>query len=239
VSTPPHLGDGSLFLEPPVQPPALPNRPWNQGDIFEDVSVSVVVNEAVQSKKYSVMLLGYPCVIYRGSKLAPSQTVGLVRPKADIVTSAMKQFEPPWDSYKNLFPLPQFQTSADYVVDLRQVYTVATAQLDGKRTACLSHEGWAALQKRFAWHWLRIDLPLQQRMSDTLERWNELLAWHRWGENGLTFEAFQPWLKGPLGLDGSPYRGTPRNEILEMAVDDVMGDFPAAGDGTQMDPDQQ
>lgn len=188
-----------------------------QGDIFIDVPISTAVRNATEPKVMvgPVLLLGHPCSIYRGGEVYPIQFVASVRPVGEAVKG--RPFADPWDTHLYLFPLPALINGEDYVADFTRVGTTHFKNLDSRRIACLSRLGWAALQRRWAWHTLRADLPLEQRDSDLIALWTEMDLWERWNERGMKAPEFQTWLNG-TSADGA-YVGTRRRDLLDFAPD--------------------
>jgi hypothetical protein len=104
------LPSGSIFLEKSLTPPVRPHRPFNQGDIFQDITITIT-NRAnsgepkPKGKPGHAMLMGHPCSLRGGAQLANLQNVAEVRPIKD---SERERFREPWDSDFKLFPLEGF-----------------------------------------------------------------------------------------------------------------------------------
>jgi len=177
MASPPWLPDESIYLERRDEPVVRPTRPLNQGDVFIDVPIAAAGGPD-KAKLHSgpVLLMGHPCSVHAGGRILDSQLVASVRRKADAVTGS-RSLDPPWDSHHYLFPLPGLLQGEDYVADFRRVGTTHYKNLEDRRIACLTQDGWAGLQRRWAWHSLRIDLPLAVRSADLGGLWNELQLW--------------------------------------------------------------
>lgn len=237
------LPDGSIYFAKDDSPHVRPDRPLSIGDVFTDVPVPLIpkhkatVDEDTlhKSKQVTVMLLGHPCSIYAGGRVAVSQLVAQVRTK-DEATSG-RPFEPPWDGHWFCFPLPNFANDQDYVVDFRRIGTTHYKYLQEKRVACLTKEGWAAVFKRFTYHSTRLELQLDRVVEAVTVYWTEFELWEKWNARGLPSEQFQRWLHEGLGGD-SRYSGTERMAVLEFAPDLVEDDFPGPEDATNGSADQ-
>lgn len=201
------------------------HRPINQGDVFENVSIylsSYKSGVAVPKEKPGhVMLIGNPCSLRGGSTDAIVQNVVQVRPQKE---KELERFAPPWGSHWQLLPLPGLIPGQVWVADFNVIGSVQVQLLKGRRVACMSHAGMAALQRRYANHSLRIDQPLDVRMADTLAVWNELDVWEDWNVAGLGYENFQPWLNEKCAAGN--YAGTRRRGLLEFAPDSLRAEFP-------------
>jgi hypothetical protein len=97
--------------------------------------------------------------------------------------------------------------------------------LEGKRVACLSLEGWAALQRRYATHSLRIEQSIDDRAADIKVHWHELEIWEEWCSRGYQEAEFVPWRREPIQTDG-PYKGTVREDAFEFAADVIRNELP-------------
>jgi hypothetical protein len=237
------LPDESIYLEKRDLPEARPSRPWNQGDIF--LAPLAILGKpkkpqpgqpepdpisCVKVKDEPVVLLGHPCSIRGGANLAILQNVAHVRPAKQAEIERFAQAEErgaPWDTYYKVFPLPAFRDEMLWVVDFNVLGTVTFTSLKGSRIAILSKEGWAALQKRYAWHALRLAIDYGELLDGATLTWNELDLWEVWVSRGLTEADFQTvWLEEPL--DGSSqYAGTKRRDLLEFAPDALLADMPS------------
>lgn len=222
--------DGDIYLERSSTPHVRPHRPWWQGDVFAGVTIPLLLmKDGVPASKTLdnrfAMLLGHPCSIRGGARLAQIQNVVEVRTPRGKESDRLK---PPWDSDFKLFPLPNlFGDHALYVGDFNVIGTVAADQLHGKRVACLNHVGWAAYQRRYAAHALRIEQPLQERRSDTQALWNEAEIWEEWCYRGQPHDGFPAWVREPAA--SGQYAGTSRLDLLEFAPDAVRAELPETG----------
>jgi hypothetical protein len=209
-------------------PPVRPFRPYLQGDIFLETPMSLIKrfkqdpDYAGNEAQTMVALLGHPCASYSRGSPIPIQSVAEVR-RMDAAAGG-RPFAPPWDSHTYLFPLPGLRDGEDYVVDFRRIGTTHVGYLDDHRIACLSHGGWAAFQRRYAFHSLRAQLPADTWLSGTVLYWNEFEVWERWAERGLDPPDYQTWLDQPMA--SGQYSGTLRRELLEYAPDQVEADLP-------------
>jgi hypothetical protein len=172
-----------------------------------------------------VALLGHPCAVYAGGKPVRTQPVAQVRKKAEACRSGYP-FEPPWEGYSALFPLPDFVEGEDYVVDFKRLGIVHFEALNEHRIACLTHEGWAAFQKRYAYHSLRANIDMERVIAATTKVWNEFEVWERWCQRGLDPQQYQTWLQEPQ--ETGTYAGTKRDDLLEHASDEVLREMPIA-----------
>jgi len=224
MASPPWLPTGDLDLERSETPEVRPHRPYVQGDVFIDVPIATTPRDAVEPKivKGAVILLGHPCSIYRGSSPYHSQFVASVRSANDAAPG--RPFSDPWDSHLYLFPLPGLRDGADWAADFTRVGTTHYKNLENRRVACLSHGGWAALQRRWAWHTIRADLPLAQRESDISGYWYEMHLWETWNDRGNPPDGFQAWLDRPSEADA--FVGTTRRELLDFAPGEIEDEIP-------------
>src|SRR2546421_11286119 len=97
------LPDGSLFLEASDTPPVRPQRPWNQGDIFVDVPITLTdrTNAGAPKPKEKVchaMLMGHTCSLRGGGKPAILQNVAEVRKAKDAEIGRLRGADPLFDS---------------------------------------------------------------------------------------------------------------------------------------------
>jgi hypothetical protein len=223
MAAPPWLPEESIYLDRADDPVVRMARPYNQGDVFLDVGIGTVGSRAESAKlvKGPVLLLGHPCAIHAGGRIIDTQFVVSVRRMADAIGE--RTFEPPWDSHLYLFPLPQLLGAEDYVADFRRVGTTHFKNLEHRRIACLSHAGWAALQRRWAWHTLRADLALASRIDDLQGLWNELNLWERSNELGKAYADFPAWVDGAMA--SGTYVGTRRRDLLDFAVDELQDEL--------------
>jgi hypothetical protein len=230
MASPPWLPEHSIYLELAGAPTARPARPLNQGDVFVDVPIATVGRDAEKPKVNvgPALLLGHPCSIHAGRRIIETQLVAAVRHKAEAV-SGSRTLEPPWDSYYYLFPLPGLIDGEDFVADFRRVGTTHFKNLGDRRIACLTQDGWAALQRRWAWHTLRADLPLSSRSADLAGLWNELQLWEEWNSRDQAYEEFPVWLGQPQ--EGGAYAGTTRRDLMDYAMDELMDELPAGREG--------
>lgn len=224
------LPDGSLFLESALAPPVRPHRPWNQGDVFADVPLMIANRTgagAVKAKEKvcHAMLLGHTCSLRGGGAPAILQNVAEVRQAKDAEIGRLKGTDPLFDSDFKLFPLTGLYDDALWVVDFNVLGTTHYKHLDGNRIACLSLEGWAALQRRYAFHSLRVDLSIETRADDLRGLWIELELWEEWCCRGFVESEFDAWLNDPIQTDCA-YAGTRRRDAAEFARDIILAEMP-------------
>lgn len=220
--------DHSLFLETTDTPPARPNRPLNQGDIFQDVAITLTNRSrggsaTAKTKLGHAMLIGHPCSLRGGSTLAVLQNIAQVRPVKEA--EAERLTESP-DSDSRLFRLDGLFPDTLWVVDFNILGTVHFKLLEKRRIACLSLEGWAAFQRRYANHALRVEQSIELRIADIRKYWLELDVWEEWCVRGNGEEDFYEWIREPITTEG-PYAGTTRFNALELAADVIRGELPA------------
>jgi hypothetical protein len=221
------LPSQSIFLETSITPPVRPHRPLNQGDIFMDVPITVTGRTSGGEPKArmmigAAMLIGHPCSLRGGARLATSQNVVQVRPIKD---SEAGRFAEPWESDFKLFPLVGLVSDELWAADFNIAGTVHFKFLENRRIACLNLEGWAALQRRYVNHTLRIDQSIDLRKGDLRNYWNELDIWEEWCSRGHAEEDFEAWISRPIETDGQ-YKGTTRRVALELALDVIRSELP-------------
>ena len=226
------LPDESIYLERSDVPHVRPSRPNNQGDVFADVPIATAGRGEDKPKVVvgPVIVLGHPCSIYAGGRIIDTQLVASVRPVEEAVRG--RPFEAPWSTHLFLFPLPGLIDGRNFVADFRRVGTTHFKNLEGRRTACLTRDGWAALQRRWAWHTLRADISLDSRSNDLRGIWNELTLWEEWADRGYPSEEFMGWRDAPQG-EGT-FTGTKRADLLDYAFDELWAELPerlTAGEG--------
>lgn len=225
------LPEDAPYLDRADLPHVRPNRPYNQGDIFVDVPIASAGRGEDRPKVNSgpVMLMGHPCSIHAGGRVIETQFVASIRPMDEAAKE--RPFTAPWDTHLYLFPLPQLIAGRDFVVDFRRLGTTHFKNLENRRIACMTSDGWAAVQRRWAWHTLRADLPLDVRSQDLRGLWNELALWEEWTARGNAREGFHAWRDAPQ-REG-PYTETTRADLLDFAFDELWGELPSADVGRQ------
>ena len=223
----PWLPDQDIYLEKSTAPHVRSSRPWNQGDIFDDVPIILSKRKdgEPQSKilRGAAMLIGHPCSVRGGTSLAVFQNVCQVRVATAKEVEALSSA---WDRYLQLFPLPRFRNDELWVADFNLLGTVIRDHLYNQRIVCLNHLGWAAFQRRYATHSLRIDQPLEKRLEDTRSLWNEIEIWEEWCERGHAEADYPLWLKEPIASGHDA--GTTRRNALGFAPDAVRDELPDA-----------
>lgn len=171
-----------------------------------------------------VALLGHPCAIYAGKNVVRVQAAVQVRLKGDACPTS---FESPWNEYSALFPLPDFRDGVDYVADFRRIGTVHAERMENRRVACLTHEGWAAFQRRYAYHSMRANIDIPRLVDASRKIWHEFEVWEEWNRRGFEFFQYQTWLQEPM--EAGSYAGTRRDEVLEQGHDEVLAELPEPG----------
>jgi hypothetical protein len=224
--TSPWLLDADPYIELADRPHVRPNRPFWQGDIFDSVPLSLTDKPKAEGPKpktreTAAMLVGNPCSLHAGGgRLAVMQNVAQVRP---LKERERDRFAPPWDGFFQLFPLPSFRDGEVWVADFNVLGSVHFKYLEASRIACLSREGWAAMQCRFAYHTLRMRQSVTDRIEDIRALANEADLWEEWNTTGRDPGEFQGWLEEPCGAEA--YAGTKRRELLDFAPDMVASEF--------------
>jgi hypothetical protein len=221
------LPNESIFLDKASDPPVRPDRPWNQGDIFADVSLTLTNRAGSGAATPKVrqgfaMMIGHPCSLRGGGNVATFQNLVEVRPIKDREAT---RFGEPWDTDLRLFPLVDLFADKLWVADFNVLGTTHFKLLENRRVACLTLEGWAALQRRYASHSLRIDQSIEDRAADIKKHWDEIEIWEDWCGRGLAEPDFEDWVLEPIETD-CPYKGTPRRAAIEFASDIVRAELP-------------
>lgn len=221
------LPSEGIFLEKALAPNVRPHRPWNQGDIFADVTITLTNRAGSGEPKPKVkqchaMLIGHPCSLRGGGRNAALQNLVEVRAVKD---SEAARFTDPWDSDLRLFPLVGLFPDRLWVADFNVIGTSHFKLLEGKRIACMSLQGWAALQRRYANHSLRIDQSIELRVRDIRKYWIEIEIWEEWCSRGHAEPDFAQWMQEPVETDG-PYKGTIRIDAIELAPDIIRSELP-------------
>jgi hypothetical protein len=109
-------------------------------------------------------------------------------------------------------------------VDFRRIGTTNFHFLRETRVACLTHQTWAAFQRRYALHSIRATIDEAPWLEQTQLYWDEFRLWELWNQRGLDPAAYQEWLD--QGALTDPYAGVPRRQILEFAPDFVEAEMP-------------
>lgn len=218
------------------QPHVRPSRPLCQGDVFVDVPLSIVKRhkpdvadkDKSTTNRILVALISHPCAMYANGAPINNVPVAEVR-RAEDACKEGRPFEPPFDDYSYFAPLPALQSGEDYVVDFRRIGVTHTRYLIDRRIACLSHKGWAAFQRRFAYHFLRMDVEFDKLLNATNPLWSEFEIWEEWGSRGHHPPEYQRWLEDPMQMGA--YAGEKRRDVLEYAPDLVAAELPVTGVG--------
>jgi hypothetical protein len=224
------IPSGPLYLERADAPHVRPPRPLHQGDVFIDVPLAIArpnppsLEQTHPTQRTAAILISHPCSVRAGPRLLPIQTLVEVRPMTQC-TSMEALFGPPWDGYYHLFPLPGLLGDEDYAANFRRIGTAPAGSLEANRIACLSHEGWVALQRRYVHHAARVNPDHDQHVEATRPLWEEVGLWEEWIRRGHDPGSFEEWLLGRLGGEG-PYAATERKDLLAYLPELVWSDLP-------------
>ncbi|MHB8452447.1 MAG: hypothetical protein ACYDAQ_18640 [Mycobacteriales bacterium] len=124
---------------------AGPARPVMQGDVFDGARFVKAKRASkwadppnVTAERRLVAVLGYPCDIYAGGRLARVQMV------APVIDAAKAGIPENWDGAFTAAPLPDLLGDGRmFAVDLRAAANIDAFYLDtGNRQRCLSELGW-------------------------------------------------------------------------------------------------
>lgn len=196
-------------------------RPVMQGDVFADVPFV----KAKRASKISdppntvadrrlVVVLGYPCDIYAGGKLAKVQTI------APVIDAERAGIPADWDGAFTVAPLPDLLGDGRmHAADLRTAANIDAFYLDvAHRVRCLSEFGWAAFRQRLGLASTRLLNHLSDLVTVGTETWQEMGMWQRWNEAGRNATEFQGWLDGRESNLG----GFSRRSALGRGMHDVV-----------------
>ena len=192
--------------------PIDPQRPFFQGDVFEDVPfVKAKAGSTPDSKpnivieRRCVCALLFPCDMYSPEgRLAKVQAVALVREQ-----SKGDHLPPDWDGCYNLFPYPELNGSEPmWFADFRTTANIDRTFLRAdKRIASLSLLGWSYFRQRIALNYTRSKISLNLLIENGKEPWAEQNLWKEWCGVKSSSDGFHEWYNSPLeDLAGS----TPR-----------------------------
>lgn len=178
------------------------NRPIWQGDIFREVPFGVVRpnpqgrRPLVQTDPKNVVVLGYPCEMYEGSRLADPQVVAVVRPAKDagVIEDFFQRRTPP-GAYGTC-PYPDaFSDGALWVADFRVITVVSSSELTrARRAAVMTEYGLAYFRHRIAAGFTRVPPQLAIAEQAGREQWVELELWTSWKQLGISGD-FQKWME--------------------------------------------
>lgn len=184
------------FFDPPDK-----HRPVWQGDVFRKVPFGKVRpnpegrRPLVDYEPKDVVVLGYPCEMYEGTRLVDLQVVALVQSaKAAGVPEDFFQRRTPPGAYGTC-PFPDvFADRTLWVADFRVITIVSNAELTlARRTAALSEYGLAYFRQRIAVGFTRVSPLLSVLEEADREQWVELELWTLWNQQGRT-DDFQKWM---------------------------------------------
>jgi hypothetical protein len=190
-------------------PHVAPNRPLSQGDVFRDIplvggAVPDARHEGVwkpKSRKGLGLFITHPCASRSSTTYRLHEYVSVAP-----VVKRPRGFEPPWDGYYDLCPLPGLRNGEDYVAKLNEACPVPTAALEGQRIAVLTVEGLVALFHRLAMNSLRFPETPTHYKIEAAKVTHEIDLWERWITKCRTGDGFQEWLNQPFG-------GQPREDV--------------------------
>lgn len=180
--------------------PAGAARPVMQGDVFDLVPFVKAKRGSkptdppnISSTRRLVAVLGYPCDIYSGGRLARVQTVAPVTDATAVGVPAN------WDGAFTFAPLPDLLGDGRmYAVDLRAAANIDAFYLDRvNRKRCLSELGWACFRQRIGLAGTRLLNHLSDLTAVGNAIWVEMSLWQTWNESGRDQEDFPAWLDTP------------------------------------------
>jgi hypothetical protein len=158
------------------------------------------------------MMVAHPCS-------ARANTTGRLKDDISLAPIILmpKNFESPWTTHYELFPLPRLYERRDYAVDLSRAFPCAADSLDGKRIACLNDDALAGLLDRI----VRNDARLETRQvpghyAAEAERLQmEFDLWEIWVAGTGGEAGFQAWMKEEW-MEGSTRVQSMRGHFEEM-----------------------
>lgn len=213
-----------LYVAREDEPDVRPHRPICQGDVFRGVGIVRGVRE-VQSTVWKTkvgykpetlaMVVAHPCSSRSNEshRLKPDLTLAPIVPKPP-------RFEAPWQGFYELFPLPGLVDGGDYVAELSRVFPIDPDGLCGRRIACLTALGLAALLDRLTKNATRLEpAHVPGHFASEAERLTfEFDLWEIWVATRGTEEGFQEWLDRPW-LGTSTRRKSMRGHFEEIKAE--------------------
>lgn len=186
-----------------LEPPAFPeSRPLTQGDVLQNIPFPVPkhpdaaaderrqpgfrrvplldplstdinrIRDSFRMKLRMGMLLPHTCEYYemQAGPGNPLRVLALVRERSREIIPA------DWNGAFNLFPLPNLLGDGkEYIAQLDTLVTVEEAFLAKRnRVACLSFEGWLALQQRLTHFFARVVSPWDDLEAGQRPQWSEV-----------------------------------------------------------------
>jgi hypothetical protein len=221
-------------------------RPMSQGDVFLDVPLAgPATPHPKHADQWQPQVRTGPKalgMIVTHSCAARSQVTHRLSPVLSVapVVKCPAGFDPPWEGYFELFPLPALRGGQDYVAKLNEVCPVPSDALAGRRIACLTEEGMEALFHRLAVNAIRFPEVPAHFGIEARRITFEMDLWELWAQRAETEDGFQGWLDEPFGgqlsedsdghvLEGSSVpSGQSRRELLVWNFDEVREELLAA-----------
>ena len=209
------------YLARADEPVVRPERPLSMGDVFighpvvrgaREVKPQQWKTKTAWKPDALTMLVAHPCSARSNETHALKDNIGLA-PIVPMPTG----FEPPYDGYYELFPMPGLYQGGDYVVDLSKAFPALPEYLEGKRIACLNKVGLAALLDRTARNGTRLEPVLVPGHFDAeAERlFMEFDLWEIWVKGRDEEQGFQEWMDGDW-MEGTTRRQSMRGHFEEM-----------------------
>jgi hypothetical protein len=211
------------YLERRDEPVARPNRPIGMGDVFlghphvrapREVKPGQWKFRAANKPDALTMMVAHPCSARANTSGRLKDDMGL----APIIPIPVN-FESPWTTHYELFPLPALYEGRDYAADLSKAFPCAAESLAGKRITCLSEDALAGLLDRIVRNDARLEAgevpghytAEAQRLRMEMDLW-EIWVVGTGGEDG-----FQEWMKGEW-MEGSTREQSMRGHFEEMGA---------------------
>ncbi len=218
------LSQGDVFINIPLAGPATrhPKHPdqWEPRGRTGPKAIGIIVTHTCAARNQSTHRLS-PVLA-----LAP-------------VVKCPKGFDPPWDGYYELFPLPNLREGADYVAKLNEVCPVPSDALVGRRIASLNEDGLEALFHRLAMNSIRFPEVPAHFGFEAKRLTFEIDLWEAWTDHLDTEDGFQAWLDETFGgqaredADGKVVEGSAlpsgrsRREVLVWNFDEIRDELAA------------
>lgn len=209
------------YLERLDEPVARPHRPISMGDVFlghpvirgaREVKPEQWKTKTSWKPEALTMLVAHPCSARANETSALKEGISLAP-----VVPMPPAFGQPWLGHYELFPLPALFKGADYVADLSKVFPCHPEYLEGKRIACLSEDGLAALLDRLARNSTRLEpVHVPGHFQAEAQRLRmEVDLWETWVRGTESEAGFQEWMKGEW-MEGSSREQSMRGHFEEI-----------------------
>ena len=223
---------------------AAPARPFSQGDVFLNIPLAGPQRPTQNTPTNGSQGQGRA----EGHRDHRHAYVCSAEPKHSSAESSMalapvvkcpKGFDPPWDGYYELFPLPNLREGADYVAKLNEVCPVPSDALVGRRIASLNEDGLEALFHRLAMNSIRFPEVPAHFGFEAKRLTCEIDLWEAWTDHRDTEDGFQAWLDETFGgqvpedangkvVEGSALpSGRSRREVLVWNFDEIRDELVA------------